>query len=250
PASHPPRAMIVPPAEGVTPLDLWAEPLLAATSNAREPLPAYWQLRNGSIVEDPLFSSLIGCDDLRKPLFDFDSEGPTWERRKAYFDGQQGDVSLASYAAFTPNPNGPGFYGISIEGRLFLLNMDGSIQTLAGWVANRSVIPYDYLDGTISMTMVQSQQTLIGHFDFPFRFPTDLAVDPNNHSHIYVADMNNHRIALVDLSQNPPVVSTYAGVVGQAGYREGPASTALFNQPSSLAIAADGTIYVADAENG
>jgi hypothetical protein len=89
----------------------------------------------------------------------------------------------------------------------------------------------------------------VGNFDVQFNFPTDLAIDPVNHSHVFVADMNNHRIALVDLSQSPPVISTYAGTPGFSGYLDGPALSSLFNQPSSIAIAPDNTIYVADAEN-
>src|SRR5262249_40415451 len=144
---------------------------------------------------------------------------------------------------------GPGFYGITMDGQLFLLNMDGSVKTLAGQVTNRTVTPYHYLDNSIPMRWVHRQQTVIGTFDAPFSFPTDLAIDPNNHNHIFVADMNNHRIALVNLSQSPPTISTYAGVTGQSGYLDGPAASSLFNQPSSIAIAPDDTIYVADAEN-
>jgi hypothetical protein len=250
PISHPFPAQIIAPAGGVTPSDLWSEPLLFSTSNTGESIPSYWQLRNGSIVEDPLFSSLIGCDDLRQPRWGFDVAGPIWEQRKGHFDGLQDDVSASSYATFTPNPDGPGFYGISMDGRLFLLGTDGSIRTLTGWVTNRNVIPLHYEDGSIPLASVHGQQTLVGNFDAQFYFPTDLAVDPTNHSHIFVADMNNHRVALVDLSQSPPVISTYAGVTGHAGYLNGPAATSLFNQPSSIAIASDRTIYVADAENG
>ncbi len=249
PASHPFPYQFIAPAGGSTPMNLWIEPLLSSTSNTGEALPAYWQLRNGSIVEDPLFTSLLGCDDLRKPRWGFDVAGPSREQRKGHFDGAQDDVNASSYAKFTANLDGPGFYGIGMDGRLFLLNMDGSIQTLAGWVTNRNVTPFHYLDGSIPMSSVQSQQTLLGNFDAQFFFPNDLAIDPNNHSHIFVADMNNHRIALVDLSQSPPVISTYAGTIGKSGYRNGPAASSLFNQPSSIAIAPDDTIYVADAEN-
>jgi hypothetical protein len=249
PASHPLNSQVIPPAGGVTPADLWSEPLLSSTSNAGEATPTYWQLRNGSIIEDPLFTSLIGCDDLRRPRWGFDVSGPIWEQRKQHFDGQQDDVSVSSFATFTANLDGPGFYGVSMDGRLFLLGMDGSIHTLAGWVANRNLVPMHYLDGSIPLTSVHSQETLVGKFDAQFYFPTDLAIDPNNHQHIFVADMNNHRIALVDLSQSPPVISTYAGGIGHAGYRNGPAASSLFNQPSSLVVAPDGTIYVADAEN-
>jgi hypothetical protein len=175
--------------------------------------------------------------------------GPRWEQRKGHFDGSQDDVSLSSYTTFAPNLDGPGFYGVSMDGRLFLLGMDGSVKTIAGWAGNRNVPAFDYLDGTIPLATVKNQQSLIGKFDAQFYFPTDLAIDPTNHSHIFVADMNNHRIALVDISQSPPLITTYAGVFGQPGYVNGPAATSLFNQPSSIAIAPDKTIYVADAQN-
>lgn len=246
---HPFQAQVIPPAGGIEPTGLWAEPLVAPTSNFEESLPAYWQLQNGAIVEGPLFTRLTGCDDLREPTWGFDASGPSWEQRKGHFDGQQDDASLSSFVTFTANLDGAGFYGIGMDGRLFFLNMDGSVQTLAGWVTNRDITPFDYLDGSIPMSFVEDQQTLVGSFDVPFKFPTDLAIDPNDHSHIFVADMQNNRIALVDLSHMTPVISTYAGVAGESGYRDGPAKSALFNQPSSIAIAPDETIYVADAEN-
>lgn len=242
-------SFIAPANSGANPADLWAEPLLSPSSITGEPLPAYWQLKNGSIVEDPLYSSLFYCDDLRQPAWLFDLMGSTWEQRKAYFDGSQDDVGISSYTTFTANLDGPGYYGVGLDGRLILLNMDGSVQTLAGWVAKRAITPFEYLDDSIPLSAVQGQQQLIGNFDAQFNFASDLAIDPRNHAHIFVADMNNHRIAMIDLSQSPPVISTYAGVVGQPGYLDGPAASSLFNQPSSLAIAADGTMYVADAEN-
>lgn len=248
-ASHPYSYHSIPPAGGLTPTDLWSEPLLGPVSNVGEALPSFWKLGNGSVVEDPLFDALLGCDDLRKPNWGFDVLGPAREQRKADFDGLRGDVRISSYSKFTANLDGPGYYGISMDGRLFLLNMDGSVQTLAGWSGNRQDTPYHYLDDSMPLSQIQSAQVLTGVFDHQFYFPSDLAIDPNNHSHIFVADMNNHRIALVDLSVSPPVISTYAGVSGHRGYRNGSAATSLFNQPSSIAIAGDGTIYVADAEN-
>jgi hypothetical protein len=247
--SHPFPYQFVAPANGITPSVFWSEPLLSPTSNVAEAQPAYWQLKNGSIVEDPLFTSLIGCDDLRDAKAGFDVMGPRWELRKGHFDGTQDDVSLSSYVTFTPNLDGPGFYGVSMDGRLFLLGMDGSVKTIAGWTGNRNVPAFDYLDGSVPLPSVKNQQSLIGKFDVQFYFPTDLAIDPTNHSHIFVADMNNHRIALVDISQSPPVITTYAGLAGQSGYINGPSAMSLFNQPSSLAIAPDRTIYVADAQN-
>jgi len=248
--AHPLPAQTIPPAGGVKPADLWAEPLVYSTAGAQEAKPAYWQLANGSIVEEPLLAPLNMCDDLRVPGGAFDITSPVWELRKSHFDGGQDDASLSSFTVFAPNADGPGFYGISMEGRLLFVNTDGSLTTLAGPVANRSITPYYYLDNTIPLKAVRRQQTMIGDFDLPFNFPTDVAIDPTNHSRMFVADMNNNRIAVVNLSQTPPTVRTYAGVPGQGGYLDGPEAHALFNQPSSIAVANDGTVYVADAMNG
>src|SRR5262249_9852846 len=175
--------------------------------------------------------------------------GPTWEQRKVHFAGRQDDVNISSYAVFVPNLSGPGFYGISMDGDLFLVNMDGSVQILAGWTPNRNIPAFHYLDSSIPLAAVHAQQKLIGNFDVQFNFPTDLAIDLKNHNRLFVADMNHPRIALVDLSQTPPAISTYAGVPGQPGYLDGPPAKSLFNQPSSVVVAPDDTIYVADAEN-
>ena len=45
-------------------------------------------------------------------------------------------------------------------------------------------------------------------------------------------------------------VTTVAGVAGMAGYRDGQASQALFSSISGLAMAADGTLFVNDHDNG
>src|SRR5581483_4838002 len=50
-------------------------------------------------------------------------------------------------------------------------------------------------------------------------------------------------------SANPPVFSTYAGTDYTPGYQDGPALTAKFNEPYSIVMAPDGTMYVADFNN-
>lgn len=67
---------------------------------------------------------------------------------------------------------------------------------------------------------------------------------------ILIADTNNHCIRKVTIAEHSPAdVETFAGVPGQAGYRDGKASEALFNAPWSLSTRADGTVYVADTRN-
>lgn len=76
-----------------------------------------------------------------------------------------------------------------------------------------------------------------------FDTPQNLAVDENGN--IYVADTGNHVIRKIDASGK---VTTAAGVGGTAGYQDGAAGAALFNQPMGLAIHG-GSIYVADSAN-
>jgi sugar lactone lactonase YvrE len=60
-----------------------------------------------------------------------------------------------------------------------------------------------------------------------------------------VGDRNNHRIRKVTRAG---VVTTVAGA-GTAGTADGAAGVAQFNTPRGVAVASDGTIYVADSNN-
>ena len=62
---------------------------------------------------------------------------------------------------------------------------------------------------------------------------------------IHVADGSNHRIRTVDTAKG--VVTTLAGI--GAGFTDGPAAKARFNNPYSLATAPNGTVFVADYSN-
>lgn len=75
--------------------------------------------------------------------------------------------------------------------------------------------------------------------------PNDVATD--NAGNVLVADQSNHRIRRVAADG---VITTIAGlgVVGFSG-DGGPALEAQFNSPISLAVAADGSVYVGDNSN-
>lgn len=62
---------------------------------------------------------------------------------------------------------------------------------------------------------------------------------------LLVADQSNHRLRRVTLSGD---VTTFSGT-GTAGATNGPVATATFNAPEGVAIASNGTIYVADHDN-
>ncbi|MGG1518345.1 stalk domain-containing protein [Paenibacillus oryzisoli] len=76
-----------------------------------------------------------------------------------------------------------------------------------------------------------------------FNEPTGLAVDANGN--VFVADSGNHAIRKIDTAGN---VTTFAGS-GLVGSKDGKGADASFNRPSDVAVAADGTVYVADTLN-
>jgi sugar lactone lactonase YvrE len=62
---------------------------------------------------------------------------------------------------------------------------------------------------------------------------------------LYVADTGNHSLRMITPAGE---VVTLAGGPG-AGYLDGPAATAAFRSPTDVALAADGSLYVADGGN-
>lgn len=84
-----------------------------------------------------------------------------------------------------------------------------------------------------------------------FRSLSGIAVGPDDA--IYVADAGNHRIRVVrgqtdSAGATTYNVSTLAGT-GAAGYADGPAASAQFNDPQGVAVDASGVVYVADTDN-
>jgi hypothetical protein len=76
-----------------------------------------------------------------------------------------------------------------------------------------------------------------------FNRPFGITIDPDGN--LYLADAYNHRIRKIDTDGQ---VTTFAGT-GQAGYEDGPASEARFNQPLNICFDAEGNMYVSDFIN-
>ena len=77
-----------------------------------------------------------------------------------------------------------------------------------------------------------------------FNYPTGVAVAPNGN--IYVADQGNQRIRAINPTTGQ--VTTLAGT-GTEGFADGPGTNAQFNYPYGVAVAPNGTVYVADQGN-
>lgn len=107
-----------------------------------------------------------------------------------------------------------------------------SVQTLAGSGG------LGYLDGQNRMT--------------EFAMPSGIA--EGNDGTVYVADTQNHRIRAISGGNVRTVAGSSTGKdaygMPVGGFLDGPVTEALFNQPKGLAVAEDGTIFVADSGNG
>lgn len=78
-----------------------------------------------------------------------------------------------------------------------------------------------------------------------FTNPAGLAADANGTA-VYVADRYDHRVRkFAPASGN---VTTLAGN-GTAGYADGPAASAMFREPTAVAVDSHGTVFVADSGN-
>ena len=76
--------------------------------------------------------------------------------------------------------------------------------------------------------------------------PVGLAVDASGN--VYIADTSNHMVRRV--SKPSGIISTFAGSgTGGSSGDGGPASSALLNLPSGLAIDSSGNLYIADLNN-
>jgi sugar lactone lactonase YvrE len=78
-----------------------------------------------------------------------------------------------------------------------------------------------------------------------FNAPAGLVFDPTSGG-LYVADAGNHLIRSVTTSG---LVVTVAGTAGVAGSLDGNGTAAMFNDPTAVAVDANGNIYVADTGN-
>jgi hypothetical protein len=80
-----------------------------------------------------------------------------------------------------------------------------------------------------------------------FNSPRGIAVD--NHTNVYVTDLNNHTIRKLTPSGSDWVVTPIAGLAGSFGSADGANSNARFNGPYGITVDGGGNLYVADTGN-
>lgn len=83
-----------------------------------------------------------------------------------------------------------------------------------------------------------------GQATIPFNGPRGMAVAPDGS--VYVADTGNHRV--VHVAEDGSLISTW-GALGDLSQGADQAPPGTFNQPWDVAVAPDGTVYVADTWN-
>jgi len=147
------------------------------------------------------------------------TDGPATTAR---FNRPEGVAVVAQDAG--PNGAQPGYRLViadTMNHRIRYLTADGTVGTLTG--GDRG-----FADGPLT--------------DARFDEPAGIAV--GSQGRIYVADRQNHRIRVIDHG----MVSTLAGT-GQAGFLDGPASSARFFEPNGVAVDSVGRVHVADTRN-
>lgn len=106
-----------------------------------------------------------------------------------------------------------------------LVNSTGVVSTLAGQIGVRG-----HADGPANSAAFSSPKDVVRHSD----------------GSIYVADALNHVIRKISPEGT---VTTFAGTAGASGTLDGTGSAARFNQPTALALAPDGSLFVSDTTN-
>lgn len=136
-------------------------------------------------------------------------------------DGNGANASFTNPSGLCVDKDNNVLVADRLNHRIRKITPNGDVTTLAG----------DGLVGTTDGELASAR----------FNQPYGVAV--NDNGVIVVADLSNNRIRMIAEGK----VSTIAGTV--VGFLDGIGSAARFSQPTDVAIASDGTVYVADLAN-
>ncbi len=149
------------------------------------------------------------------------------------------------------NPGGPGISDGQGENAQFDLPNDVALD------ANGNIFVADTFNDAIrKVTPSGNVTTFAGQTGIPgyvnavgtaAQFNFDNSLDFDSGGNIYVADSNNNAIRKITPGGN---VTTFAGsTTGLSGNTNGAGANARFNFPAGIAVAANGTVFVADSSN-
>jgi sugar lactone lactonase YvrE len=140
-----------------------------------------------------------------------------------YADGTASAARFNQPLGLAVTPDGTVFLADSGNHLIRVIATNGTVSVLAG-----NPETFGSADGTGTNTF--------------FNSPVGLALAPDGS--LFVSDANNFTLRRVTAAG---VVTTIAGTAGQDGSADGPAAAARFGKPAELALAPNGTLYIADA---
>ena len=151
--------------------------------------------------------------------------------------GTSGTAGSADGSGTSAQFNGPTGLALDDHGSLYVA--DTSNSTIRQLALNNSPVKVTTIAGTATVTGHANGST-----GTTFNQPQGLAFSYNGVPMLYVADTNNDTIRAINLNNGQ--VSLYAGITNSAGHSDGPASTAIFNTPTSIASDGNGDLFVTD----
>lgn len=157
------------------------------------------------------------------------------------FAGDGGQPGLADFAMqeANDNPEPGGSITVDGEGRVYLAD-----------TFNHRIRRIDFAASTVTTIAGNGTMGFSGDggpaTEAALNLPRDLELGPDGR--LYLADTNNHRIRVIDLTTG--IITTFAGS-GQAGFAGdgGSAQAASFSRPFGIAFDRDGNLHVADTFN-
>lgn len=167
-----------------------------------------------------------------------DNYGGVFTGGSATVDGQEvtGEIDtdsfpseyLVSVGDIVYAPNGDAYFTNQDANQIFLLR-DGKAEIFAGTGEQ------GWRDGGLEQS----------------KFTSPTAIDIDSNGNLYVADRGNHRIRVINIEEETVVTLAGGGEIqwGPGELRDGSRATSFFNQPNGLAVAPNGSIYVADSAN-
>ncbi len=165
---------------------------------------------------------------------------PAWARSVATVAGQADERNPGDGPGASARFAGPSGVAVAADGVVYVADAPAhSIRRIDADAARTvTTLAGDGVDGYLDGPGATAR----------FRWPTALALMPDGA--LLVADSDNHVIRRI-APDAAHTVTTYAGVAmrGGGGLMNGLGSIALFNRPSGLAVAPDGTVFVADMHN-